>query len=103
MLRGCLTISDKFAAEFIETTKGWHPAELFNDDESSDASMSDHSESDDLEIGWWVDDREDPLYVRADTDYLLRHQRKLDNLLKKTIPTKISRRICQGKAQVLRQ
>lgn len=110
MLRGCLTISDEFAQEFIETTKGWHPAELSDADDDSDSasvssSSSDESESsgDNMEEGWWVDDRKDPLYVRADSDYSLRHQHKLDSLLKEKIPSKFTRRIRRGKTQVHRQ
>jgi cation transport regulator ChaC len=101
MLRGCLTISKEFAEEFIETTKGWHPAELSDSDDESDESIS--SDSDDMEEGWWVDDRRDPLYVRADSEYSLRHQHKLDSLLKEKIPSNFSTRIRRGKSQVHRQ
>lgn len=106
MLRGCLTISEEFAHEFIETTKGWHPAELSDDDDSSiDDSMStDGSTSSELEEGgWWVDDRNDPLYVRADSDYSLRHGPKLDKLLKEKLPNKFATRIRRGKSQFPKQ
>lgn len=106
MLRGCLTISEEFAEEFIQTTKGWHPAELLDSEDSEESmSLADSETSDiDEEVGWWVDDRRDPLYVRADSDYSLRHSKKLDSLLKENLPgSRFGRRIRRGKSQVLKQ
>lgn len=123
MLRGCLSISEEFAQEFIETTKGWHPAELshyddngdddhaHNDDDeeegesdmSSDdgSSRSQSTSSMEIEEGWWVDDRMDPLYIRADPHYSLRHRHKIDRLLKAKIPKTLHSRIRRGRSQVV--
>lgn len=108
MLRGCLTISKEFADEFIQTTKGWDPLELSDDDDESvsmdDSERSSSSSSDmEEEGGWWVDDRTDPLYVRADSDYSLRHRHKIDRILKENLPQKFPSRIRRGKSQVLKK
>jgi len=57
ILRGCLTISEDFAKSFIENTAGWQHDE-------------DH----------WVDDREVPIYRRADPEFSNEHGDKIDNL-----------------------
>jgi hypothetical protein len=91
ILRGCLTISEDFAAQFIANTKGWRPSEVVTDDEQSvedDANMSVDSDTstassvsdDDV---YWVDDRLDPIYSRGDQQYMLKHRHKLDSLLKR--------------------
>jgi hypothetical protein len=67
ILRGCLTISEEFAHEFFLTTKGWDPSELQEGSDDED---------------WWVDDRRDPLYARADRKYSLEHAKELDKLLR---------------------
>ena len=126
MLRGCLSISEEFAQEFIETTKGWHPAELSHydnddhhdddvtdeegdeasimssDDDGSNSTRSTRSNSSmEIEEGWWVDDRMDPLYIRADPHYSLRHRHKIDRLLKAKLPTIFNSRIRRGRSQVV--
>lgn len=59
IMRGCLTISEDFARSFIETTAGW------NDEHE------DH----------WVDDRDVPIYKRADSDYSSANADMIDQLL----------------------
>jgi hypothetical protein len=88
ILRGCLTISEEFAHEFIATTKGWDPAELSSDTDSC-CSSSDDEEMDDVV---WLDDRNDPIYVRADTEYSLRKAPELDRLLRKHHPHEMRNR-----------
>lgn len=66
ILRGCLSISEDFAIDFISTTNGW----------SSE-------ESDEV---FWVDDRQSPIYSRADNVYIEENARKIDDLLKNYRP-----------------
>jgi hypothetical protein len=70
IIRGCLTISEDFARSFIETTHGW------KDDE-------DH----------WVDDREIPIYQRADTDYSEKHGETIDKLLEEHVENELQERV----------
>lgn len=70
IIRGCLTISEDFARSFIETTHGWNHEE-------------DH----------WVDDRELPIYKRADPEYSNEHGEKIDNLLEEHIEEQIEERV----------
>lgn len=70
IIRGCLTISEDFARSFIETTHGW------KDDE-------DH----------WVDDREVPIYQRADTDYSDAHGETIDKLLEDHVEDELQERV----------
>ena len=48
ILRGCLTISEDFAHQFLRHTKGWTPNELLLDDDM-DSDNSDDEENDDSE------------------------------------------------------
>ena len=88
ILRGCLTISKEFAKEFIISTKGWHPSTdppLPPSTSSSSASTIIISNKNDHEnnrrIGYWVNDRETPLYCRADSHYSKMNGHQLDTLL----------------------
>ena len=100
ILRGCLSISEEFAHEFIATTKGWHPKELnadrVRDYSTHEESACDDDDDDDVESNGdelpWVDDRSDPLYVRADPEYSLAEAKKLDRLLTQHLPDITSRR-----------
>jgi hypothetical protein len=71
ILRGCLSISERFAKEFIRTTKGWHPEEW----EDGDAAASDDS------VVVWVDDRHQPVYSRGDPQWFRKEAQRLDHLL----------------------
>ena len=72
ILRGCLSISPDFAKSFIDTTCGW---------------QSDHN------VTNWVDDRLDPIYIRADPKYLLKMGNYLDDLLEDCIPQAFAERV----------
>lgn len=71
IIRGCLTISEEFAQSFIETTAGWNTAE------------------DELN---WVDDREVPIYRRADSEYSTKNAEAIDNILEKHTPDALEER-----------
>ena len=86
ILRGCLTISEDFAEQFISNTKGWRPSEVVTDDEQSvedDESATTTSSTVTDDGVYWVDDRLDPIYSRGDQQYMLKHKNKLDSLLKR--------------------
>jgi hypothetical protein len=72
ILRGCLSISDEFVKEFLVHTHGWE------------------SEQDD--DVYWVNDRHDPLYVRADIDYSTKQGPELDHLLSLHRPLEMAKR-----------
>jgi hypothetical protein len=101
ILQGCLDIHEDFARMFIESTKGWNPQELLvltddDDDDSNDehddsndedemgGSDSDPQDADDVIA--WVNDRDRPIYMRADTDYSLKEGPTLDELLREHRP-----------------
>lgn len=71
IIRGCLTISEEFARSVIDTTVGWT-----NDEQ-------DH----------WVDDREVPIYKRADTEYSNQHGDTIDQLMKDQNPEAYDERV----------
>jgi cation transport regulator ChaC len=80
ILRGCLTISEEFAHEFIATTKGWNPSDFMEDaSHESEAVEKDLDNNNDVDA--WVDDRRDPIYIRADSEYSLAEANDLDSLL----------------------
>jgi hypothetical protein len=86
ILRGCLTISEEFAQDFLITTRGWHPKDF-------EADASDSHEGG----AFWVNDRKNPLYIRADTEYSKSSGRELDLLLKAFRPEMIHRRRFYGR------
>jgi len=81
IIRGCMSISLDFARRFLETTHGfWHGNDKSveangsgNDEDQSNTIHSDHT---------WVDDRSDPMYVRADRQYSNENSEHIDKLLK---------------------
>jgi hypothetical protein len=107
VLRGCLTISTSFAQEFIQTTKGWNPhASSQEHKQPSSSSLSSNNttattttnrimkekreqeqqQEEEAAGGWWVEDRHNPLYIRADRGYSLHHAPLLDKLLLDNLP-----------------
>ena len=95
ILRGCLTISEDFAKEFILTTQGWL---LYKGNfvvSSADGNGLDDQEADSderyLQVHW-VNDRHDPLYVRADVDYSRVSGHIVDELLQTHLPLALKRR-----------
>jgi cation transport regulator ChaC len=122
MLRGCLSISPEFAKEFIETTKGWHPDEFLEDEDDEDDEKEngeddgddddddidaeteaeyegnetdDNDEVDDENIdeGFWVDDRDAPVYIRGDRKWSRRKAKLVDNFLRKYQPEHFASRV----------
>lgn len=88
ILRGCLTISEDFAAGFIETTRGWSPTDF-----SSAKKQQLGQRNDDAQVGYWVNDRRTPRYVRADSDYSLENEKLLDAILQRHRPEIAYRRL----------
>jgi hypothetical protein len=100
ILQGCLDIHADFAREFIEDTKGWNPQELLTDDdddenddcgdgEEEDSSTVVNNNCEDLDANdviAWVNDRDRPIYIRADTDYSKKEGPSLDRLLREHRP-----------------
>ena len=84
IIRGCMSISLDFARRFLETTHGfWH-----DNDESVEkdikANGSGNSGDQICNIDshhTWVDDRSDPMYVRADSQYSNENGEHIDKLL----------------------
>jgi hypothetical protein len=72
IIRGCLTISEDFARSFIENTAGWE-----------------HADSEDH----WVDDREFPIYKRADSEYSNANADMIDQLLEEQNPGALEERV----------
>ena len=82
ILRGCLSISEEFAKEFIINTRGWHAQELMEDE--SVVALGEYC---------WVDDREKPIYVRADTFFSNKRAKQLDYMLQRHKPDAFTRRV----------
>jgi cation transport regulator ChaC len=103
ILRGCLSISEEFAQEFIASTKGWHPDELLDDDDDDgdDADMKASSSSEDKQDsdtdsdyeGIWIDDRHDPVYIRGDPVWSRKNSHELDQLLLEHRPDHFPNRV----------
>ena len=87
MLRGCLTISEEFALKFISTTKGWNPEELQCKSGKPKGNDSIHQRGKS-----WLDDRDDPVYVRGDRSYSLSAARRLDDLLRQHCESELANR-----------
>jgi len=98
IMRGCLTISHDFLAEFLQTTRGWSAHDFYDDDDEDDDPFSEKeaktSSSPDKKhpSTYWVNDRHDPLYVRADVEYSLAKGDELDQWLEQHRPVEIQHR-----------
>jgi cation transport regulator ChaC len=79
ILRGCLKISKDFAKSFIETTYHWDH----------------HHDNDDHVHYYFVNDREIPIYPKADPEFSNEHcnQRIIDQLLQEYIPNVMANRV----------
>jgi hypothetical protein len=112
ILRGCLNVGgEEFARSFIETTKGWHPEELSDQQSWADAIMNTPIASTVTPISIttpppplrqpmpptrhvsprrkgvaWIDDRNEPIYPRGDPTYMRENAHILDRLLRKYRP-----------------
>ncbi|VEU44263.1 unnamed protein product [Pseudo-nitzschia multistriata] len=89
-LRGCLSISESFAREFIASTYGWYPGhghllltghsvgeKCFESKRSVDESNAVVSS---CIKHCWINDRERPIYVRADRNFSIGNSELLDAL-----------------------
>mmetsp|Transcript_13705 Transcript_13705/g.34465 ORF Transcript_13705/g.34465 Transcript_13705/m.34465 type:complete len:269 (-) Transcript_13705:43-849(-) len=70
-MKGCLSISNKFAEEFVTGTYGWYPGDVRR-------LKPDIETQDDPNSSCWIDDRRHPVYIRADKEYALQHANALD-------------------------
>ena len=92
ILRGCLTISEEFAAEFLETTIGWHPDDLIDYVQDDEYYAGHATTGPDESTSIWLDDRHAPIYPRGDPLYSRRQAQDLDRLLQRYRPRDFARR-----------
>ena len=104
ILRGCISISEDFAKDFLKTTRGWHlhdhdlhPDHHDHDDSNSNIEIRDTNHPTPKRLGdehsvHWVDDRDNPLYVRADKEYSQANAHYLDQILREHRPEWIHRK-----------
>jgi len=103
IIRGCLSISRDFARRFLETTVGW----------SANGSLEQHNERTDQNIDdaiktevasknesngnekhhVWINDRHDPMYVRADSEYSCEKGYEIDALIREHHPDALQQRV----------
>ena len=83
IMKGCLRISKEFATSFIETTTGWEGGQQCQEEDTKKHVTTKH----------WIDDRKNPLYVRADPDFSFRNGSEIDVLLKYYQPVAFNNRI----------
>jgi len=100
ILQGCMEIHPDFAREFVQDTIGWNPQELLTDDDDGDSDEdgsdesddeddtppSDVGESDTTDVIAWVNDRDKPIYMRADTEMSEAEGPSFDRFLRKHRP-----------------
>lgn len=104
-MRGCLSISHDFARRFLETTQGWwhdgpseqNEHETRNEVKTEDATKTgfDNSKGEGSieKHHTWVNDRHDPMYVRADSEFSSLNGKEIDNLIKEHHPNALQRRV----------
>jgi hypothetical protein len=106
ILRGALSISPDFAKDVILSTRGWHAqddiillqeSENLNQEEKGEeqkesSPSSETTASTTTLTVFWVNDRHDPIYVRADVDYSQTHGHEIDALLQQHRPEYYSHR-----------
>mmetsp|Transcript_99621 Transcript_99621/g.286163 ORF Transcript_99621/g.286163 Transcript_99621/m.286163 type:complete len:273 (-) Transcript_99621:294-1112(-) len=112
ILRGCISISEDFAKDFLKTTRGWHlyDHDLHPDHHDIDDACDNNSKANDGMIDsnhasptttrrqgdehsvHWVDDRDNPLYVRADKEYSQANAHYLDQILREHRPEWVHRK-----------
>jgi hypothetical protein len=88
IMRGSLSISHDFAKRLLDTTHGWwhHHDELHHEDREHILAKGEHHHF------TWVDDRQYPLYPRADKTYSDTYGYQLDSLLKEHHPEALDKR-----------
>lgn len=80
IMRGFLSVSKEFARKFLETTHGW-----WNDGDLDGSNRNTHHT--------WVDDRQSPMYARADSDFSMEHGDAIDRLIKEHHPHALEKRV----------
>lgn len=88
IMRGCFSISHDFATRFLETTNGWWSegkSSRADDDADVHSALDQHHT--------WVNDRRDPMYVRADSSYSIENGEEIDKLLEEHHPDALKRRV----------
>ena len=112
IMRGCLSISHDFARRFLETTHGWwHDGSTEYKDESISAEPAsvqtkERKDANSKEVvsekdqqssidshHTWVNDRHDPMYVRADSEYSLKKGDEIDQLIGEHHKDALKRRV----------
>jgi len=84
IIRGCMSISLDFARRFLETTHGFWYDNDKSEEKDIKANGSGNSGDQISNINshhTWVDDRSDPMYVRADREYSNENGEHIDKLL----------------------
>jgi len=104
-IRGCLSISTAFAREFVDGTYGWYPGHFHerpatteaagistkgndradNNNKSKDDDDNSEESSSCDDRCCWIDDRNKPVYIRADKEYSLQHSNSLDAVFDKDL------------------
>mmetsp|Transcript_26150 Transcript_26150/g.39429 ORF Transcript_26150/g.39429 Transcript_26150/m.39429 type:complete len:271 (+) Transcript_26150:134-946(+) len=87
IMRGCLTVSKEFARKFLQTTHGW-----WNDGELDGIRRNTNDEGA-RQHHTWVDDRQSPMYVRADSDFSIEHGDAIDRLIEEHHPHALEKRV----------
>jgi hypothetical protein len=111
ILRGALSISKDFCVDVILSTRGWHAHDIIgvlqqqqqeeevNEEEkepkeaaaTTTTSTTMPSPAAAAAV-FWVNDRHDPIYVRADVDYSQSHGHEIDALLQQHRPAEFLHR-----------
>jgi hypothetical protein len=112
ILRGALSVSPDFARDVILSTRGWHAHDikgllsLPSHEKKSEEEAKEPKEASTVEATttstttttlspptvFWVNDRHDPIYVRADVEYSQTHGHEIDALLEQHCPAEYSYR-----------
>eukprot|EP00804_Cyclotella_cryptica_P004044 CCRYP_015451-RA/>CCRYP_015451-RA protein AED:0.36 eAED:0.36 QI:0/-1/0/1/-1/1/1/0/334 len=88
IMRGCISISHEFAKKFLQSTNGW-----WNDGKSSKACDVDDKHAAMDHHHTWVNDRHDPMYVRADSSYSIENGEEIDKIIEEHHPDALKRRV----------
>jgi cation transport regulator ChaC len=95
ILRGCLDYGTNFATYFLNTTDGWWNHEIIsNIDDGQDLSHNCRDDNIRRELNHfnWVEDRDNPFYVRADMDWSKEKAELVDNYLEDHVPLALMKR-----------
>lgn len=109
IMRGCLDYGHEFASHFIQTTEGWLPCQQYKQLDCTrkvntvgsymqqkkgiTPHHSKHKQHQNQANHFvWVEDRDNPFYIRADLDYSKEKAKMLDELLNQQIPSAFVKR-----------